>query len=338
MTEQAEIPGESKVDWSLLGMEEPQAEPEAVEPDIEPDTDTDPSHLNPDDEQPIEAGEADIEPDAGWSESDEDIARRFGWKPRTEWKGEVPPTFVDDPREFLSGKTKVLDEFSSVKEQLDATRRELLRIQQQQEEQTQTQSQSKIARLEADYEKAFDVGDKKKAQELLDEIIELKSKAASAPKPEYDPVVQQATQSNVFQDWAQQNPWYLGNSFEDAAKRHYADQVGPQLLQQRGLSPQDVMANPQLEREFYNAVAQEVNRAYGGQQTIQQQASTPKVPSQSGRQPATQRRVKNDQSFEKLPAEAKASFEYLANRKKIYTADDKGRAEYARDYFATQKS
>ena len=341
MSDAAEVPGESKVDWSLLGMPD-----DAPEPDIKPDTEPEPQA----EDEPVEAqqdytepeSDPEFEPDTevdtstGWSESDEDIARRFGWKPRTEWKGEVPPTFVDDPREFLAGKTKVLDDFSSVKEQLEATRRELLKIQQNQQEQTQTQAQSRIEALEAEYEKAFDVGDKKKAQQLLDEIVDLKSRAP-APQPDYDPVVQQATQSPVFQEWAQQNSWYVGNSFEDAAKRHYADQVGPQLLAQRGLSAHDVMNDPQLEREFYNAVAQEVNRAYGSQKTLQQQASAPKVPSQNGRQPATTRRAKNDQSFEKLPAEAKGAYERLA-RRKVYANDDKGRAEYAKDYFAAQKS
>jgi len=340
MTDAPEIKGESKVDWSIYGMAD-----DAPEPDNVTDTDTDPSHLNPDDEPEYQAPEPDNqpdtepddEPDQGWAESDEEIARRFGWKPRTEWKGEVPPTFVDDPREFLAGKTKVLDEFSSVKEQLEATRRELLRIQQNQQEQTQTQAQSRIEALEAEYEKAFDIGDKTKAQKLLNEIVDLKARSASQPQPQHDPVVEQATQSPVYQSWVQENQWYVGNSFEDAAKRHYADQIGPQLLAQRGLSPQDVMGNPQLEREFYNAVAQEVNRAYGEPKTLQQHASTPRVPSQSGRQPATQRRTKNDQSFERLPSEGKAAFERLA-RRKVYSNDDKGRAEYAKDFFAAQKS
>jgi len=36
-----------------------------------------------------------------WALEDEDDARAFGWKPRDNWKGEIPDGFVDDPRDFM---------------------------------------------------------------------------------------------------------------------------------------------------------------------------------------------------------------------------------------------
>ena len=327
--EAPEIGGEDKVDYSQFGWDEPEQEaPEPVgsEPEEPPASDEDDTPAS------FDGGMGD--PD--WSDSDEDLARKFGWKPRTEWKGDVPPTFVDDPREFVASKTRALDEFSSLKEQLAATRRELMRLEQQQGEAFKSQTESRLASLEAEREKAFDLGDKKKFRELDDQIKNIYAEQAKRPaqEPQIDPVTQQATQSSVYQDWVSQNPWYLGNSFEDAAKRAYADKVGPELLQQRGLSPQDVLGNAQIEREFYQAVAAEVNRAYGGQQNPMQQRSVPNVPQQQGRQSATPpRRGKTEQSFAKLPEDAKQAFAYYVKRG-VYQDSDKDRADYTREFLS----
>lgn len=329
MTDAPEIGGEDKVDYAALGFDEPDNQPEAEQPEeiVSDEGDGENTYREPD-------TDADDEPD--WSDSDADLARKFGWKPRTEWKGDVPPTFVDDPREFVASKTRALDEFSSLKDQLAATRRELMQLAQEQGKSQKSQAETRAAQLQEAYDKAFDMGDKKRAKELFDQIVEVKAQAARAPAPEpqADPVVQQATQSSVFQDWVSQNSWYTGASFEDAAKRHYADQIGPQLLQQRGLNPNDVLGNPQLEREFYQAVAQEVNRAYGGQKNPMQQRGVPDVPQQSGRQSATpQRSSKSQKSFASLPGEAQSAFAYYV-KKGVYQDNDKDRAEYTRDFLA----
>lgn len=331
MSEQEfEVAGEDKVDYEALGLGLPDAEsePDAPENEEEAVEDTAPSSEQPHYEEDVQE-----EAEPSWDESDEQVARKFGWKPRTEWKGDIPPTFVDDPREFLSSKTRVLDEYTTLKEQLEATRRELVQLSKGQESQLESQRSQRISQLEQERDKAFDLGDKKRFAELDAEIREMERQPQREAQPEIDPVVERATQSNVYQEWLQSNPWYTGQSFEDAAKQAYANQVGPALLQQMNLSYEQVMANPTTERQFYDAVAKEVNRAYGGSQNPMRDKQVPNTPSHSGRQPATQRRGKNDQSFDKLPSEAKVAFDRLA-RKKIYANDDKGRAEYARDFHA----
>lgn len=58
-----------------------------------------------------------------WGEDDEQEARAFGWKPSTEWQGDKPQGYIEDPREWMGRVTRSRT-FTAMQERLEKTERE----------------------------------------------------------------------------------------------------------------------------------------------------------------------------------------------------------------------
>lgn len=273
------------------------------------------------------------EPEA--SEQDVALAKALGWKSPDEWKGDRSG-LIEDPKEYLRIHSRRIQEFGDVQEQLAATRRELLRLEKESKERFKQADETSLSQLRAERDRAFDLGDKKKFQ-ALDKQLEERLRATSEETdegPQVDETVRQATADPVYQEWLQENAWYKAQTFEDAAKHQYANNVARQLLEARNVS--DPLSLPaDARRDFYRAVAKEVNRAYGAPNPAPMQGRQQEAPTNTPprRQPAAPQRGKNKTDFNALPGDAKDGFDKWV-KMGVYKNDDKSRAEYAKDYFA----
>jgi len=94
------------------------------------------------------------QPAKGWSEVDEADARALGWKPRDEWKGEVPPGYIDAPREYLDRAERILP-FRKLKERMEASERK---------------HAADIASVKADQAKAYEAARKREIAAIREEM------------------------------------------------------------------------------------------------------------------------------------------------------------------------
>lgn len=65
-----------------------------------------------------DAPEVEQEPEKPWSDEDEQEAKAFGWKSPDEWKGEVPPGYISDPKEYME-RAERFTPFRKLREQVE---------------------------------------------------------------------------------------------------------------------------------------------------------------------------------------------------------------------------
>lgn len=51
--------------------------------------------------EPAPPEQEDVVPEKSWDQEVEDEAKLFGWKSPSEWKGEVPPGYIDNPADYM---------------------------------------------------------------------------------------------------------------------------------------------------------------------------------------------------------------------------------------------
>lgn len=88
-------------------------------------------HVEPEELEPVEEHEdegADDEApqpvEKDWSEDEEAEARQLGWKSPDEWKGERPPGYIDNPKDFLT-RLENMTPFRKMREQMEERARKL---------------------------------------------------------------------------------------------------------------------------------------------------------------------------------------------------------------------
>jgi hypothetical protein len=131
-------------------------------------------------EQAIDVGEDDIHREdisesPRYSEEAEREARDFGWKPRSEWLGQVPPGFVDDPAEYVRQK-QATRTYQVMEDRLRKLEAMQTRAMQQQAEAHQRQLQE----IQEQKRRAVDTADVKAYDQWTQREQEL---MRSAPQP-----------------------------------------------------------------------------------------------------------------------------------------------------------
>lgn len=293
---------------------------------------------NEPDEPIVEDTQSDDEGVAGFeeaapartSEAEEALARRFGWKPKAEWKGDTTNHMeagdylerVIKPR--LEDVPKVLE----LKDELAQVRRQAMQLQLEQQRAQEQQSTQTLEQIKAAQKRAFDLGDSKAYEETTSKLEEYY--AARRPRqadPELQQRQQQANQDPAFLEWLPKNQdWYGANE----AATLLAAQIAAEKLRNDNLT--DVMQLPTWARKaFYEEIAQEVRARTGvGQQTAKQ--STPKPPASEDASAARKPVQGAKKGWNSLPNDARHAFIKLS-RMGIYPSDEKGKQEYARDYY-----
>lgn len=252
--------------------------------------------------------------------TEEQLARRRGWKPRSEWVGDVPDNFVDDPARFneeherinprLRSEVKRLnDEISRFEERFNRA----IEAQNRRHQEELRREKDRLYREMRDAAEQADTDRFDAARKDLD-ILEAAStkQAESQPKSNgYDP-----NNDPNFRAWHTENSWY----HQDAARTKYAERVAAQEVAARGLSPQ------KDGRAFYDAITAMVDHAFG-----KPTKGAPSVDNSS--QVRSSAAVPKKRGFDHLPSEVKSDFKWMVQRG-IFKNDQKSRESYAAQIYA----
>ena len=193
----------------------------------------------------LEQTENEAEPSA------EDIARERGWKPREEWKGDVPSNFMDDPAQynevFENSNPRLKQEVEQLRKQLD----EFSGFRDQLEQRFKAEKEAEMRALRDELRQTASTGDVAKFDKLMERQEQLQAEAAPQRDEQAD-----------FRAWQAENGWYVPGSEEfDPERAALADRIGEHLRAR----------NPSLTgRSFLDAVKAEVDA---------RSAKTPAAPS-----------------------------------------------------------
>ena len=117
----------------------------------------------------------------------EDVARDRGWKPSSEWKGDIPPNFIDDPEKFNdiyeNSNPRLKKEVADLRAQMEAQSKFVADMQARHKQEMQDQLQ----RLQAELPQAINTGDAGRANAIVAERDKLRDEAAKDPVPDNAP-------------------------------------------------------------------------------------------------------------------------------------------------------
>ena len=264
------------------------------------------------------------------SAAQEALARSRGWKPKSEWKGAAPPTFIDDPSEFNRQHEMHNPRLKAENEALRRDMDELKQISRQQFDMLRSSKDAEIKRLKSGLQErmrnAVSVADTEAYDQAAREMQALEAATPqtggeggqppptapppNAPPPSYNP----NTDPN-FVSWHQENAWYG----TDGDKTAFAERVAAPKVRQMGLTPNHG-------RAYYDAISGEVNRVFPS-------AGDRSTPSPGAAAKAGGSKKKQN-GFDTLPGKVKEDFQrVLVKKLGVYKNDEKGRAEYAKAYY-----
>lgn len=267
--------------------------------------------IEPIDQDAPGAAEPDAESAPAWAKDDEEEARLFGWKPETEWKGDIPPTFEADPARFLD-RVKNSRTFKAMEERQESIRRELEADRQRAMERQKAAFQARLQSVQQGMRQAVETADtaeydrlSQEQQRLMEYAPQVQPEAPQGP----DPDVQAYAQSPEGQ-WVN-DPAIRAIGFDVIEKNPHVkhlpakDQIRFAELQLRKDYPH-LFSQPQPEEKRKTSA-----RVDGGG-----------LGSRSG-----------GGAWQKLPAEAREQFKKEV-RKGLFKDDPKDREEYANEYLS----
>lgn len=256
---------------------------------------------------------------------DEAEARLFGWKSRDEWKGDRPPNFSDDPKEYLgkihnSRPFKVMNSrIEQITKQYEDQFARLNGMASQTLKAQQEQHQAQIASLKRQQRQAVEHADPDRYDQL-DKAIDHLQKNAPQAAPEPPPQNQLPPEQQRELDAYRESP--QGKWLEDQQMA----QTAATMLDHR---PDIRALGPTAQLRF---AEQEMRRLYPEKFEQPKPTPAPKPNVQrvdggglaSGAQPGGR--------FAGLPAAAKQQFKaFVADG--IFTDTKEGREEYADGYY-----
>jgi hypothetical protein len=179
-------------------------------------------------------------PAKDWSDEEETDARILGWKSPDEWKGEQPPGYIADPREYLERLEKSTP-FRKQREHYDAKLRGMERV-------LKAQAERQLAQQKQDYEARMAEIARRERQAVEEGNVEdwerLQGIKAKMPRPE--PVAPAEDPVEAIKD---DFPW-LGDGYlrqQAAVLAQEAVQAGTDPNDARALAE---YAEPRL-RKYY---------------------------------------------------------------------------------------
>ena len=244
-------------------------------------------------------------------DQDESVARERGWKPRDEWKGDVPATFIDDPRDFNEFYERSNPRLKSEVEELRNQLAAFEGWKEKQERMYQDRLAKELDSLGAALQEATSKGDYREVNNIISRRDELRDEIGGKAEKSNEP-------DPSFSQWVQENAWYDQTSPAFDRKRAlFAEGVGAELQQR----------NPTLKGiPFLNAVKRAVEEEFGVSKP--KDATPPKV---EGVRRAGARGKKEISEWGQLPDRVQRDPNVNRIVKKMYDGD---KNKYARDWAA----
>lgn len=250
-------------------------------------------------------------PKPSWNAEAEEEARAFGWKSPDEWKGDIPPTYIDNPEAYLERLQKAKP-FRVMQERLAEQQEALRKIEAMNERALQMQRQQYEARLhevEAAKLQAVQAGDVDRYKAL--EGQERQLQGAMTQGGQDDP-------SEYVNTYAKSDE---GKWVEDPALRA----LGAQIIE----ANPGIKSRPAAEQIAYAKQALERLHPHLFQSPQSEPKPAPRTSPVEGGSLAAGR-IGSD-PFSKLPADAKAAFKRFASEG-LFKDTPEGRKAYAEEY------
>eukprot|EP00919_Chromeraceae_sp_WS-2016_P057516 GHVR01136337.1.p1 GENE.GHVR01136337.1~~GHVR01136337.1.p1 ORF type:complete len:281 (+),score=42.03 GHVR01136337.1:341-1183(+) len=269
----------------------------------------------------------------------EQEAMQMGWVPEERFKGDPDrwvdaETFVTKGREVLPilrhTNAKLQAEVSELKQGLNSTQEQLRgaleameAFKQYHEEDSKRQYELAVKNLKADKVSALEEGNHAAVVEIDEALETLKEKSKQAPvqKPVAPAPRPDATQDPIFQAWVRDNrDWFEVDKEKTAyavAQGHFVRMTQPDLVGQA----------------FFQRISELVEEKYA--------PTTRRVDKMEGSQGGSQGRRSGSQTYNDLPAEAKAACDRFGSKLcgpgKAYATEADWRKHYAVQYFGDQR-
>lgn len=251
-----------------------------------------------------------------WTPEVEQEARSFGWKAPDEWKGEVPPGYIDDPARYLERAEnftpfrKLREKLSEVEKTSQDTLRRIEAATARQIERERAQYQAALESIKAQKVQAVETGDVDafKALEAREDAVRKQMQPAEAPKQDAVPRDHIA----AIEQWTVGKSWFKTDPVKTQAAVILYDQA-----QRSGMTdPKAILAHVDAEmaKQFADLRPKE--------------PTTPTV--EAG---LTFGGASAASPFEKLPKDAKEAFRRFVERG-VFKDTKEDRAQYAEDYNA----
>ncbi len=262
-----------------------------------------------------ERGDAEENQDGEETEAEVE-ARAAGWKPEGEWKGDPPPGGFVDADKYLERSHIVKTANEGLKGDLTALQARYDKLDSRQK--AQDDWREKLDKQAHDRAVETVRGEQRAAAEDGDLEAYDKAKAKEADiKPPEKPETPKEEAPGItpaFKAWKAENAWYDDNQ----EMTEYADWQSNRIAQK----------NPNMpEAEFYKMVTDKVKAQFP-------EKSKPRSPEGGGQRP----RSTNGKSWRDIPSDERkeiADAGFFDDG--LYENTDKGRAEYAKDYFAQEQ-
>lgn len=217
-------------------------------------------------------------------ENYEEEARKDGWVPKEEWRGD--PEKWTDAKTFVENGQKINGILKSKVERLEQaleankqTASEFREYTQRQREKEQRELKARIEELEKERAEAVTEGDGQRFTKLDNEINELRSEAA----PKEDPI------KEIAASWQSENPWYKPQSEDEMSI--YADGIADRVANEGYTG-----------RAYFNEITRRVKARFPENFDNPKRKEPASVESPG----ASRDRPSNGRSYDDLPPEDKA--------------------------------
>ncbi len=215
-------------------------------------------------------------------------ARKEGWSPKEEWRGDPDKwvdaaTFVENGKKIngiLRSKVEKLE--SKLEQNLEATK-EFREWTQKQQEKERKELKARIAQLEKEREEAISEGDGQRFTKVDREINELRSETVETKE---NPI------QKIAEQWQSENKWYQPRSDDEMSI--YADGIADR-----------VAAEGYEGRAYFNEITRRVKARFPDKFENPRREQPASVESPG----ASRDRPTNGRSFKDLPPEDKAQCE-----------------------------
>lgn len=272
---------------------------------------------------PVEADESDVqEPEAAapapaqeWNAEDEEEARLFGWKPKAEWVGDLPPGYIEKPEEYLD-RVKRSRIFKTMQDKLTEQERKLGTMSERALERQKAQYEAQLQDISAKQRRAVEEADTETWDALERQKADLQKNAPQpeAPQQQADPYL---TEYRQTEQGAWTNNPVLMKTGVDLINANPVVNGVPIMAQDA--KAQVAYAEQEL-RKMYPAYFPSAAKPKP-RQNVDAGGLASGAPS-AGRS-----------AFEKLPSDAKQAFKRFVERG-VYEDSKKDREDYANEYNA----
>lgn len=265
---------------------------------------------------PVEAAVSEgTTPAPKWAPETETLARDWGWKAPDEWKGELPPGYIDDPERYVEryAKTpavqKLQKDIEAARHEAEEKIRKIEVVTTRVLERERAAFKAELDRIKAEKLAAVETGDVEayKAAERREEAV---SRQMADDKPQESAVPD--NHRAAIEQWSVGKSWFKADPIKTQAAVILYGQA-----QQNGLTdPKAILAY--VDQNMANQFAD--LRPKAAQPALVDGGLTFGGGSQAS-------------AFEKLPKEAKDAFRRFVE-KGVFKDTKEDRAQYAEDYDA----